>query len=40
MATSAVYLEILEDELPNLWEPGLIFMQDKAGIHEVRKVIA
>jgi hypothetical protein len=24
-ATSAVYLEILEDELPTLWEPGLIF---------------
>jgi hypothetical protein len=31
--TSAVYLEILEDELPTLWEPGLIFMQDNASIH-------
>jgi transposase len=31
--TSAVYLEILEDELLTLWEPGLIFMQDGASIH-------
>jgi hypothetical protein len=31
--TSAVYLEILEDELPTLWEPGLLFMQDNASIH-------
>ena len=32
--TSAIYLEILQDELPTLWEPGLLFMQDNAPIHK------
>jgi hypothetical protein len=31
--TSAVYLELLKDKLPTLWEPGLVFMQDNAFIH-------
>ena len=31
--TAAVYLEVLQDELPTLWEPGLFFMQDNASIH-------
>jgi hypothetical protein len=38
--TSAVYLEVLEDELPTLSEPGLIVLPDNAGIHKARKVIA
>jgi hypothetical protein len=36
--TSAVYLEILEDELPTIWELCLIFMQDGALIHTARQV--
>jgi transposase len=31
--TAAIYLEVLQDELPMLWEPGLFFMQDNASIH-------
>ena len=30
---SAVYLEIIEEQLPILWESGLIFMQNDASIH-------
>ena len=30
---AAVYFEVLQDELPTVWEPGLIFMQDNASIH-------
>ena len=36
--TSAVYLEILENELPTIWEPGLVFIQDNASIHTARLV--
>lgn len=32
------YLWILEEMLPSLWEPGLIFMQDNAPIHSPKKV--
>ena len=31
--SSNSYLDILEDELPDYYEPGLIFMQDNAGIY-------
>ena len=34
--TSAVYLEVLEEQMPTLWEPGLIYMQDEASIHTAR----
>jgi len=34
--TSAVYLEVLEEQMPTLWEPGLIYMQDGASIHTAR----
>ena len=27
---------VLEDQLPSLWEPGLLFMQDNAPIHTSR----
>jgi hypothetical protein len=38
--TSAVYLEVLEDQLPTMWEPGLEFMQDNASIHTARIIRA
>jgi len=31
--TSAIYLKVIEEQLPILWESGLIFMQDGASIH-------
>ena len=31
--TSAVYLEVLEEQMSTLWESGLIYMQDEASIH-------
>ena len=34
--TAASYVGVLEDQLPSLWEPGLIFMQDNASIHTSR----
>ena len=38
--TSLVYIEVLADEVPTLWEPGLIFMQDNAPIHTARIIKA
>ena len=32
------YIEVLEDNLLGIWEPGLIFMQDNAPIHKAKKV--
>ena len=32
------YLELLNDNLLDIWEPGLIFMQDNAAIHTAKKV--
>ena len=32
------YIEILEDNLLGIWEPGFIFMQDNASIHTAKKV--
>jgi transposase len=31
--TAQSYLQVLEENLPSLYEPGLIFMQDRAPIH-------
>ena len=31
--SSASYLAVLNNNLPTMWEPGLIFMQDNASIH-------
>ena len=31
--TSAVYMKVIDEQLPTLWEPGLIFIQDNARIH-------
>lgn len=36
--SSRSYLEVLEDQMPKCWEPGLIFMQDGASIHTSRAV--
>ncbi|CEL11785.1 hypothetical protein ASPCAL14881 [Aspergillus calidoustus] len=27
------YLKMLQEQLPTIWEPGLLFMQDNASIH-------
>ena len=32
------YLEVLEDQMPKCWEPGLIFMQDNAPIYTVHAI--
>ena len=32
------YLEVLEDQIPKCWVPGLIFMQDNASIHNANVV--
>ena len=34
--TSAVYLKVIEEQLPTLRESGLIYMQDGASIHTAR----
>lgn len=34
--TARSYIGALEDQLPSLWEPGLLFMQDNAPIHTSR----
>jgi hypothetical protein len=32
------YIEVLDDQLPSCWVPGLTFMQDNASIHTAHKV--
>ena len=32
------YVEVLEENMPTIYEPGLLFMQDNAPIHTARKV--
>ncbi|OAL75044.1 Homeo [Trichophyton violaceum] len=36
--SSNSYLDILEDNLPSIWELGMIFMQDNAPIHTAKKI--
>ena len=36
--TAGSYLECLEESIPNIWEPGLLFMQDNTPIHTARAV--
>ena len=31
--TAKSYINILEDQLHRIWEPGMVFMQDNAPIH-------
>lgn len=37
--TASSYIDTLEAELPSLYEPGLVFMQDNAPIHKARRVL-
>ena len=32
------YLDILDEQLPTIYEPGMIFMQDNAPIHTARLI--
>jgi transposase len=32
------YLEVLEDQLPKFWVPGLVFMHDSASIHAANTI--
>jgi transposase len=36
--SSSSYIEVLDDQLPKCWQPGLDFMQDNAPIHTSRRV--
>ena len=36
--TANYYIKVLEDQIPKIWEPGLVFMQDNAPIHTVYDV--
>jgi len=36
--SAASYLEVLDDQLPTIWSPGMIFMQDNAPIHTAKVV--
>ena len=33
------YLKVLEDQLPRIWEPGLLYMQDNAPIHKAKLLL-
>ena len=36
--SASSYVEVLEENIPTIYEPGLLFMQDNAPIHTERKV--
>jgi transposase len=36
--TANSYLTILNDQMPQVWEPGMIFMQDNAYIYTAKKI--
>ncbi|RFU28321.1 hypothetical protein B7463_g7998, partial [Scytalidium lignicola] len=36
--TANSYIKVIDDQLPKIWEPGLIFMQDNTPIHCANKV--
>ena len=36
--TSRSYLEVLKDQLPIIYSPGIIFMQDNAPIHTAQLI--
>ena len=35
---AALYVDLLDEEILTMWEPGLLFMQDNASIYTVRIV--
>jgi hypothetical protein len=36
--TAASYIAVLEEEMPQWYEPGMVFMQDNAPIHKAQKI--
>jgi DDE superfamily endonuclease len=36
--TANSYLAVLNDQLPQVWQPGMEFIQDNASIHTAKKV--
>ena len=36
--SASSYIEVLEENIPTIYEPGLLFMQNNAPIHTARKV--
>lgn len=36
--TAASYVAVLEDEMPQWYKPGMVFMQDNAPIHTAQKI--
>lgn len=36
--SASSYIEVLKENIPTIYEPGLFFMQDNAPIHTARKV--
>ena len=36
--SACLYLEVLEDQIPKCWQPGLVFIQDRASIHTAKAV--
>lgn len=38
--TSASYIDVLGEQIPRIWQPGLTFMQDNAPIHTSRRTMA
>jgi transposase len=36
--SSKSYIEVLENQLPTIYQPGMRFMQDNVGIHTAKKV--
>ena len=38
MYSAASYIEVLEENIPQIWEPGLLFMQNNAPIYTAHVV--
>ena len=36
--TAGSYVDLLDEEIPTMWEPGLLFMQDNTPIHTAKIV--
>jgi hypothetical protein len=37
--TAASYISVLKDEMPQWYQPGMVFMQDNAPIHKAKKIL-
>jgi transposase len=38
--TAWSYLKVLDNQLPRVFNPGMVFMQDNAPIHKAKEVLA